>query len=102
MSRNPELDKRMPEDRFIGKLQADDVGGKFRMIHGRKIYQSKETTQHDKDHNLICNRMRAMKMRSWDYLHFSTDRQIANRKAGKSLISKIIELYNRVKIAQKR
>jgi len=68
--RNEDLDKKLPIDENIGDLLTDE-NGEYRMVNGKKIYQIKEETQHDKDINLIMNRVRASGMRPSEYLRMS-------------------------------
>ena len=60
--RNEDLDKNLPIDENIGELLTDE-NGEYRMVNGKKIYQIKEENQHDKDMNLIINRVRASGMK---------------------------------------
>ena len=60
--RNKDLDKKLPIDEKISELLSDEHG-EYRMVSGKKIYQIKEETQHDKDLNLIINRFRASTIR---------------------------------------
>ena len=67
--RNSEfLDNEMPEDSKIESLQTDEDGRQYRMVDGKKIYQIEEKTQHDKDMNIIINRVRASGMTPSQYL----------------------------------
>lgn len=68
--RNKDLDKKLPIDENIGEL-LNDENGEYRMVNCKKIYQIKEKTQHDKDINLIINRVRASGMRPSGYLRIS-------------------------------
>ncbi len=55
--RHQDLDKVLPIDKKIGKIQFDEKGA-FRIINDKKIYQIEEKTQRDIDMNLIINRYR--------------------------------------------
>jgi hypothetical protein len=65
-----DLDKNLPIDENIGELLTDE-NGEYRMVNGKKIYQIKEENQHDKDMNLIINRVRASGMKPSEYLRMS-------------------------------
>jgi uncharacterized protein YwgA len=68
--RNSEyLDKEQPEDSNIGKIQKDDSGRDYRIINNQKVFQIKEETQHDKDLNLVINRVRSSGMKAIDILY---------------------------------
>ena len=67
--RNEDLDKHLPIDDTIGELLKDEEGGEYRIVNGKKIYQIKEKSQHDKDMNLIINRYRSSGMKLSDYLN---------------------------------
>jgi hypothetical protein len=68
--RNEDLDKKLPIDENIGELLTDE-NGEYRMVNSEKIYQIKEETQHDKDMNLIINRVRSSGMMPSEYLRMS-------------------------------
>ena len=66
--RNPDLDNTLPIDKKIGELMKDERG-EYRMINGRKIYESKGDDQNTRDLNLIINRVRASGLRPHEYLN---------------------------------
>lgn len=69
-NRNSEyLDNEQPEDENIGCLQFDKESGRpFRMVYGKKIMQIEEKTQHDKDLQLVMNRVRSSGLTPSEYL----------------------------------
>ncbi len=69
--KNENLNKRLPIDEEIGELFSDK-NGEYRVVNGKKIYQIKEESQHDRDMNLIINRVRASGMRPSEYLKMSS------------------------------
>lgn len=65
--RHEDLDKKLPIYENIGELSIDDIG-EYRTVNGKKVYQIEEKTQHDRDLNLVINRVRASGMRPSEYL----------------------------------
>lgn len=55
--RNPDLDRELPEDKFIGELFIEN-GNQYRIVNGKKVQQIEEIDQQSKDLNLIINRVR--------------------------------------------
>jgi len=65
--RNPDLDRKLPEDDLISELHFENGRG-YRIVDGKKVYQIEEKTKGDEDLNLIINRYRCSGMRLSEYM----------------------------------